>query len=65
MGYDLYEISRTARLERHNGPGDEADNEAFARFSQEVSALIDSDPDYSRIFNYGQRVDVAVIGLEE
>jgi len=62
MGYDIYTIQRQARLERHNGPGDEADNAAYERFQREIDALIDSDPDYRRIFSYGERLHEVRVG---
>lgn len=60
MGYELRDYRLYAKLERHNGPGDIADDEAWYRFEQEVNAMIDADPDYSRIFNYGRRVSTRV-----
>lgn len=49
MGYDVDYIRIGIRLERHNGPGDKADNEAYERLKQELWHLLDSDPDYRRI----------------
>lgn len=62
MGYDQISFQLFGRVERHNGPGDKADDAAFQRFCVEVQALIDSDRDYLRIFNYGDRLKLDPVG---
>lgn len=49
MGYFNDTIHVHCRLESHNSDGDKRDLAAFNRLNREITALIDSDPEYSRI----------------
>lgn len=53
MGYDLHQAILTARLSRHNSEQDERDNQALEDFKMEINALIQSTPEYRRIFRGG------------
>lgn len=49
MGYDLGRIEVVTRVSRHNDERDARDDEAKERLRQEITDLIEADPDYRRI----------------
>lgn len=68
MGYHTDSLTIHARLERHNSDDDRRDDAAWERLKAEINALIDSDPEYTRIAGFfghrlAERVEAVQPGL--
>jgi hypothetical protein len=49
VGYTTGQLRIPLRAERHNGPGDEADNRAIERLKTEIATLIELNPEFRRV----------------